>query len=115
MDIASMNDVEMAVLRQDIGEVSPRLSIRSVTRIDAGLWCRRVPLWLLVLDRELVLLAAGRRRYVGRVPFEAASGSHYDHQTAALVIAPVEDLPFNQVAMTVADAVRVLRCLGIEP
>ena len=110
-----MNDVEQAVLKHEVGEVSPRLCIRSATRIDAGHWCRRVPLWLLVLEDELVLLAAGRRRFVARVPFAEANESHYDHQAGALVIAPCEDLPVNQVAMKTSEAVRVLRCLGIDP
>ena len=109
-----MNEVEQAVLEHEVGEVSPRLCIRSDTRIDGGRWWRRVPLWLLVLDDELVLLAAGRRRFVGRIPFTKAGESRYDHQKGELVIAPCEGLPVNHVAMKASDAIRVLRFIGLD-
>lgn len=109
-----MNNVEQAVLRHDVGEVTPRLCIRSATRIDAGNWWRNVPLWLLVLDDELVLLAAGRRRFVGRIPFVDAGKSHFDHQAGALVIAPCKEWPLNHLEMKPSDAIRVLRFLGLD-
>lgn len=109
-----MNKVEQAVLKHEVGEVSPRLCIKTRTRIDAGRWWWPVPLWLLVLDDELVLLAAGRRRFVRRVPLAKANQSHYDHQEGALVIAPCEDLPVNQLVMNASEAVRVLRLMGLE-
>lgn len=109
-----MNKVEQAVLNHEVGEVSPRLCIRSATRVDAGHWWRRVSLWLLVLDDELVVLAAGRRRFVGRIPFVEAGGSHYDHQKGELVIAPWQEGPLNHVAMKPSDAIRVLRFIGLD-
>lgn len=110
----TMNEVEQAVLKHEVGEVSPRLCIRSDTRIDGGRWWRPVPLWLLVLDDELVLLAAGRRRFVGRIPLAEAGESHFDHQKGALVIAPCEGWPVNHVAVKASEAIRVLRFLGLD-
>jgi len=110
----TMNAVEQAVLEHEVGDVAPRLCIRSGTRIDGGRWWRRVPVWLLVLDDEVVLLAAGRRRFVGRIPFTEAGESHYDHQKGVLVLAPCEGLPVNHVAVNVSDAIRVLRFMGLN-
>jgi hypothetical protein len=109
-----MNNVEKAVLQHEVGDVSPHLSIRSATRVDAGRWWRPVPLWLLVLDDQLVLLAAGRRRFVGRIPFSEAGESHYDYQKGELVIAPCEELPVNHIAIKASEAIRVLRFLGLD-
>jgi len=58
-----MNSVEKAVLRAEAGDTTPRLVIRSATRIDAGRWWRRTPLLLAVMEGELVVFAGARRRY----------------------------------------------------
>jgi hypothetical protein len=110
----AMNKVEQAVLRHEVGDVAPRLCLRSQTCVDAGNWWRSAPLWLLVLDDSLVLLAADRRRYVEQIPFSEASESYYCHQTGELVLAPCESVTVKHVAMKASQAIRVLRLLGVH-
>jgi len=71
--------VEQAVLKHRSARCR-RASACAVPRGGWGHWWRRVPLWLLVLDEELYCLAAGRRRFVGRIPLFEARKSLYDHQ-----------------------------------
>ena len=108
-----MTSVESAVLRDEAGEGTPRLLIRSMTSVDAGRWLRRTPLLLAVMEKELVVFAAARRRYSCRVKFLDCRESSYDHSTGELSIAPAEELTFKRVAVSPSDALRVLRLLGV--
>ena len=103
------------MLSEEVGSKQPLVTIRTQTSIDTGLWWRRSPLWLLLMEGEVILLSARRRRYICRVPIEECRDSYYSHNSGTLVIAPAEGLEFNQIAMPVPDAVKVLRYLGIEP
>jgi len=107
-----MNELEQHLLGETIGRTRPDLCLRTGTRIDAGRWWRRNPLWLCATDRELVVLAVARRRYVERVPLAACRESHYAHASGELVIAPAGALRFNRLRLSPRDAVRVLRHLA---
>jgi hypothetical protein len=114
MKTMAMNKVEQAVLRHTYGDGAPRLSLRTSTRVDAGRWWRSAPLWLLVFDDSLLLLAADRRRYIEEIPFSDAAESYYCHQTGELVLAPCEAVTVRHVKMKASQAIRVLRLLGVE-
>ena len=109
-----MNKKEQELLRMEAGDAEPRLCLRSDTRIDAGRWFRRSPLWLCVMADELVLLAVARRRFSARVPIADCPSTHYNHATGELVIEPAESLKFNRIAMTPGDALRVLNLMNIK-
>lgn len=110
----SLNRIERGVLEDEVGAVEPQICIRSRIGVDAGRWWLSTPLWLLVLEDELVVLAAARRRYICRVSFADAQQTHYCHQTGELVIAPSEEMELNRIAMKPSDAIRVMRLLGLE-
>lgn len=103
-----MNDIEKALLQELTGDAALRLCLRTKTRVDAGRWWRRVPLWLCVTDKQLVLFSVARRRYVQRVDLQACSASSYCHASGALVLRPVEGLEFDHIVISPADALKVL-------
>lgn len=107
-----MNKRERAILAAEIGVAAPRLTLRSKTRIDAGRWWRRTPLWICVTDHDVVILASGRRRYVQRVSISTCQNSHYCHATGELVIETSEELRYSRLAMAPVDALRVLDAIG---
>ena len=109
-----MNDIEKAVLDEVTGGIEPRLCLRTNTRVDAGRWWRRSPLWLCVTGDQLVVLAVARRHYVQYAPLSACAGSHYCHASGELVIEPVEELEFDHLAMSPADALRALSAMGCK-
>ena len=109
-----MNPAEEAVMRVEIGEVSPQLTVRTRTPMDVGRWWRPGRVWLHVLDDDLVLLAANRRRYVEVIPFSEATESYYNHHAGELVIAPCETMANNRLVMKASEAIQVLRLLGLE-
>ena len=111
-EVNLMNELEKQLLREAAGGTEPRLSLRTLARVDAGQWGRRAPLWLCVMEKELVLLAVARRRYLERVPLSACSGSFYCHAAGELVVAPAEGLAFNRIALSAADGLNVLQCLN---
>jgi len=103
-----LNEFEKALLAEVSGNREPELCLRTKTRIDAGYWWRRAPIWLCVSQDELILLAVGKRRYVQRVALSECSGSLYCHATGELVLAPVKGLETNRLAVSPAEALRVL-------
>lgn len=106
-----LNRRERAILNAETGGAGVRLAVRSQTRIDAGRWWRRTPLWVCVTDHDVVVLAAARRQYMQRVPVDDCQGSHYCHTTGELVIETDEDLRFRRLAMSPVDGLRVLQTL----
>ena len=106
-----MNEFELKLLRDETGGVEPTLCIRTGTKIDAGLWWRRTPVWLCIVGSELILLAVARRRYFERVPIADCHGSHYSHAVGELLLRPAETLRFHRFSLTPADAIRVLEIL----
>ncbi len=107
-----MNPLEQQLLREVTGGVEPRLCLRTQTRVDAGGWLRRAPLWLCVTERQLVLLAVAQRRYVECVDLVKCRASRYSHATGEFVISPAEGLEVTRVAMSPAEAVKVLQWIG---
>lgn len=106
-----MNALESALLHELTGGAGPKLLMRTRTRIDAGCWWRRTPVWLCVTGDELVLFAVARRRYVGRVPLAACHASHYSHASGELVISPCESLRIKRLSLTPREALDVLDLL----
>ena len=66
-------------------------------------------------DRELVVLAVGRRRYVERVPLAECRDSHYAHASGELVIAPAAALRFKRIRLSPREAVQVLKHTASRP
>lgn len=108
-----MNELEEKLLREETGGAEPKLRIRTGTRIDAGRWWRRTPVWLCVVGDELILLAVARRRYVERVAIADCQASYYSHAVGELMIKPVETLRINRLAMSPSEALSVLDFLTI--
>lgn len=106
-----MNELESALLQELTGGAEPKLLLRTRTRIDAGRWWRRTPVWLCVSAGELILFAVARRRYSERVPLAACQSSHYAHATGELVIDPAESLRIKRLALTPREALDVLDSL----
>ncbi len=106
----SVNEIETALLQSVVGDESPRLSLETDTRVDAGGWLRRAPVWLCVMEEQLVVLAVGRRRYLQVTSLSDCAESYYCAATGALVIAPAEELELNCLAMSPADALKILNC-----
>ena len=107
-----MNELERVVLNAETGGAEARLSIRTNTRIDAGRWWRRTPLWVCITADDVVILAAARRQYIQRFPIVECQDSHYCHTTGELVIEAGEDLQFSRLAMSPVDALRVLDAIN---
>jgi hypothetical protein len=106
-----VNNLEKQLLRDQIGAAEPRLQLCTKAKIDTGRWWRKSPLWLCVMDDELVLLSVSRRRYIERLPLSASQQTHYNHSTGELVIEPADSLQYNRAALSPRDALRVLKFL----
>ena len=106
-----MNEQEIALLSEEVGSVSPELSVKARRGIDAGRWWRRTPVWVNIYDDELVVLAVSRRRYIERVPLSECGDSTYCAATGELIIAPYEGLEVSRFAMSPRDALAVLSYL----
>lgn len=107
-----LNALERAVFVAETDQSEPRLAVPSRTRIDTGRWWRRTRLWVCVTDRDVVVLAAGRRRYVERFAIADCRASHYCHTTGELVIHAAKGPRFNRLAMSPVDGLGVLHAIG---
>ena len=102
------------MLQEVTDGVEPRLCLRTGTRIDAGRWWRRTPVWLCIMQEELILFAVAKRHYVQAAPIAACGETRYCHATGELVIAPVEGLEFDHLAMSPDNALKILSFLNTE-
>lgn len=109
-----MNGLESALLKELTGGAEPKLLLRTRTRIDAGRWWRRTPVWLCITANELILFAIARRRYTERVPLADCRASHYAHATGELVIDPTESLRIKRLSLTPREALGALDFLTIQ-
>lgn len=103
-----MNRLESALLDELTDGAEPELLLRSRTRIDAGRWWLRTPVWICITGSELILFAVARRQYVERVPLELCRSSHYAAITGELVIDPAESLRIKHLSLTPREALKVL-------
>jgi len=106
-----LTGLEKQLLESECGDTEPRLCIRSRTRVDAGRWWRRTPLWVCVTDSALVLLAVARRKYIEQVPLVDCRASRYCSESAELVLGPAEGLVYSRIRMSPRDALAVLRLI----
>jgi len=95
-------------------DAEPVLCLESGTRVDAGWWLRRAPVWLCITAEQCIVLVAGRRSHVARVPRAACRASHYDHASGEVVIDPGDSLRFDRLAFPPREALRILHLLGAE-
>ena len=107
-----MNAREKKLLSEETGGAGPLLCVRSQTRIDAGRWWRRTPVWTCIVGDQLILLAVARRRYLERVAIADCQASHYCHATGELVIEPGGALRFNRLALSPREALAILDVLN---
>jgi hypothetical protein len=103
-----MNGLESALLQELTGGAERKLLLRTRTRIDAGRWWRKTPVWLCITADELILFAVARRRYTGRAPLADCRSSHYAHATGELVINPTESLRIKRLSLTPREALDAL-------
>jgi hypothetical protein len=102
------------LLQAETGGAEPRLCLRTGTRIDAGRWWRRSPVWICITDRELIMLAVARRRLFARVALRDIQASRYHPPTGELVIEPGESLPLQRFKLPLRDALQVLQFINID-
>lgn len=95
-------------------DAAPEICLQSGTRVDAGWWLRRAPVWLWITADRLAVVVAGRRQYVASVPRSACRGSRYDHATGELVIESGSTLRFDRLAFQPRQALRILHVLKAE-
>jgi len=106
-----LNEREQLLLESEAGSSEPRLKLCTDTQIDVGLWWRKRPLWLCVLEDEILILAVGRRRYSERVSIADCQNSHYNPTSGELVIEPSDALRFPRLKMPSSQALNVLKFL----
>jgi len=113
-DESGMTAIERELLRSEIGEQSPRLTLRTGTRIDTGRWWRSTPVWLCITDDQLVLLAGSKRRYSERIDLADCRESRYCPLTGQLVIEPIERPRFGRLRLSPSRALQALRLIQGE-
>lgn len=92
-------------------DAEPVLCLESGTRVDAGWWLRRAPVWLCITADRVAVVVAGRRHHVASVPRAACRRSRYDHATGEVVIEPGDALRFDRLAFPPREALRILHLL----
>jgi len=106
-----MTEPERELLRVELGDQAPLLTLRSNTRVDTGRWWRRSRLWLCLTEHDILLFAAHKRHYIQRMPIRDCQSSRYCHTAGALLLEPREDWRFSTIMLPPTDAIRVLHHL----
>lgn len=108
------NQVRDVLTAETGSEDDPVLCLRSHTRVDAGSWITKTPVWLCITKDRVVVIVVGRRDHVASVPRAACKGSRYDHASGEVVIEPGEALLFDRLAFPPKEALRILHLLEAE-
>lgn len=103
-----MNELESALLKELTGGAEPKLLLRTRTRIDAGRWWRRTPVWLAISGNDLILFAVARRRYSERIALTDCHEAHYAATTGELVIDSAENLRMKRLMLSPRDALNAI-------
>ncbi len=98
----------LTLLNEHIGDDHILFLARTRTRVDIGSWFGKRCVWAVCTASSLIMLAPGKRPYFERVPFEQLNDSQYNHVTAELVLAPIEDVSVTRLRMPPFDAAQVL-------
>lgn len=99
------------LLEAELGNETPRLLLRSMTRVDTGGWFGKSRVWLCLTETDVLLLAASKRRYVQRLPISACKETQYCHTSGALLMQPSHQWRFNTIALPPADGLMVIQHL----
>lgn len=99
-----------ALFLKETGVTRPRLALRTDMKVDTGGWLRgrKTRVWLFVTNRQIVIVAADKRRFVQKIDISQCSDSFYSHATGQLVLEPIKDVPYKHIRLTPIDANRVL-------
>ncbi|MDX1681062.1 MAG: hypothetical protein R3242_10065 [Akkermansiaceae bacterium] len=110
-----MNTKEQILLEETIGSETVRRKVRTRTCIDVGLWWRKKPLWLIVTDHMVVLLAVSRRKHIEQVPLACCREVHYSPAGGELVITSDPALRFPRLEMPTSTALEVIDLIKQSP
>lgn len=82
--------------------------LKTYTRIDVGSWFGMQRVSICCLTNELVFLAPGKKPFMERATFDSVRESQYNHITAGLLLAPVENITITNFKMSPSDALQIL-------
>jgi hypothetical protein len=112
--LASLPVPARPLLEREAPDEPVYLLERSPTRADVGYWLRSVRVWLLALDKDLLLLAPGRRPLIQRVAYRDLRQSVYNHATGELLLGPARHLPVTAVRVSPLTAYQLLAQIHVE-
>jgi len=81
---------------------------KSRTKVDVGSWLLKRPVWVCLLQRELLLFASGSKPFVERIPLEDLHQSQYNHVTGEVVLAPAASAGVSRLKIPPLEALEVL-------
>jgi hypothetical protein len=111
---AVLDNREQQLIKEFCGSKKIQEVIKTNTIIDAGRWFGGDPLWLCFLQKEIIILALGKRRFIEKFSFRECKNSYYCHTTGELVLEPIEKITFKRFQLTPLNALRALDALGID-
>lgn len=106
-----LDSLERQMLMEATGGASPRLLIRTNTRIDAGAWWSTRRLWLGVTQEEVFTFAVGRRKHLDRIPIAECGQTQYHASTGCLLLAPVESVRFRHLRVPPSQALKFMNVI----
>ena len=92
--------------------VVPERCYRTGTRVDVGQWLRWPRLWLAVTGSDWLLVAAGKRPFVEKIPVGELGKSLYNAVTGELILDPAPNARVRRLKLPPVegrDLVRQLR------
>ncbi|MCG3148813.1 MAG: hypothetical protein PCFJNLEI_02260 [Verrucomicrobiae bacterium] len=74
---------------------NPQWTLPTATKVDVGRWWQPARLWAVGTETELLLVAAGPRPVVVRVPLTDLRASLYNAVTGEVILAPATGVPYR--------------------
>lgn len=105
---ADMSPSERAVFQECSAGEPTFVLVKTKSVIDTGGWFANGRIWIAALKSDLILMAAGKKPMLERIPFLHIQESLYNHVTGELVLAPPRGIRTTSVAMTPIDGYQFL-------
>lgn len=103
-----MSPSERALFRECSAGEPCFVLVETKTAIDTGGWFSRGRIWMAALGKDIVIVAAGKKPFLERIPFLHIQESLYNHVTGEFVLAPPRGLRVTSAGMTPIEGYQLL-------
>lgn len=103
-----MSDAERRLFDNVVQGAPVMCLVQTSTKVDTGGWLKKAGVWAGATNSDLFMLAAGKKPFLDKIPFNELRKSIFNHVTGCLILAPGAELKISSLAMAPLDGYQLL-------